>query len=253
MYSESAPVIVGAVGGSGTRVVARLISKAGVYVGARLNEAEDSEPIMAFYDAWLRRYLEAGCQLPDDERNAAESMLRERLREHLAGRVDSAQPWAIKVPRNILALPLWFELFPAFRFVHVIRNGRDMAYSTDRNQLRMFGDLILGEKEQGLPDAVREVAYWRQVNLAAADFGESRLGDRYLTLRFEDVCDDPKRAYRRLCEFLELRRPATRPRKATQGIDSPPTLGRWKERPRDELAAITAAGGRALERFGYGS
>jgi hypothetical protein len=160
------------------------------------------------------------------------------------------QPWAVKVPRNILALPFWHALFPNLKFIHVIRNGFDMAYSSDRNQLRWFGDLILSEAEQLQPDPIRQVAYWRAVNLDAAHFGEETLGERYLVLRFEDICSDPRWAYRRVCEFTGLRKPA-RPWRAILGVRTPSTIGRWRGRPEDELAAIETAGQPALERFGY--
>jgi hypothetical protein len=48
--------------------------------------------------------------------------MRVRLRDHLASLSMVTQPWA--------------------NFIHVIRNGFDIAYSSDRNQLRWFGDLI---------------------------------------------------------------------------------------------------------------
>ena len=246
----SPPVIVGAVGGSGTRVVTRLIRSAGVFMGSRLNEAEDSEPVMAFYDEWLRPYLEGGGELPPGDRRAAEARFREALREHLAGHGGS-RAWGVKVPRNILALPLWHDRFPGLRFVHVVRNGLDMAYSEDRNQLRMFGDLILSREEQQRIDPVRESAYWRRVNLEAAAFGESQLRGLYLRLRFEDVCADPTGAYARLCEFLELSKPATRPRRATRSIAAPATIDRWMEHPEHEVAEVVSAGRQALERFGY--
>jgi hypothetical protein len=245
------PIIVGAVGGSGTRVLTRLIHRAGVFVGSRLNEARDSEPIMEFYDGWLRGYLESGGRQEEGERQAAESKLRECLRDHLASRSMDTQPWAVKVPRNILALPFWHALFPNLKFIHVIRNGFDMAYSSDRNQLGLFGDLILSEAEQLQPDPVRQVAYWRAVNLDAARFGEETLSERYLVLRFEDICSEPRWAYRRVCEFIGLRKPATRPWRAILEVGIPSTIGRWRGRPEDELAAIETAGQPALERFGY--
>jgi hypothetical protein len=206
---------------------------------------------MAYYDEWLRPWLEGGGELPPADRDRAETRFRDSLRDHLAGRRDGEGGWGVKVPRNLLALPLWLELFPELRFVHVVRNGLDMAYSADRNQLRMFGDLFLSEEEQRRPDPVREIAYWRRVNVRAADFAAARLGDRHLTLRFEDVCADPRRAYSLLCEFLRVPKPATRPRKAVRGIATPPTIGRWREHPEQEVAELKAAGRPALERFGY--
>lgn len=114
-------------------------------------------------------------------------------------------PWGVKVPRNLLFTRLWIELFPDLRFIHVIRHGLDMAYSGDTNQLRLYGDLVLTPEERGYARKLQAIAYWSRVNLAAASFGERDLGDRYLRLRFEDLCVDPVRRVSEIFDFLGVR------------------------------------------------
>jgi len=244
----SAPTLVGALGGSGTRVVARLLRRAGLYMGADLNEAEDSEPVMSFYDVWLRRYLERDGALGADAASARRDLDR-ALGRHLAGLRDRSRAWGVKVPRSILMLRFWHAVFPELRFVHVVRSGLDMAYSGDRNQLRMVGDLLLGPEEVALDEPERAMAYWQRVNLQAADYGDQHLAQRYLCLRFEDVCARPLEAFARLCDLV-----GGQPGSATAVEDEvvpPPSLGRWRGRPAAEVERLREIGALGLQRFGY--
>src|SRR5439155_6094781 len=50
------PVVIGAVGGSGTRVLAHVLRKAGWFMGQRVDSRnEDSLPIARFLTKWLKR------------------------------------------------------------------------------------------------------------------------------------------------------------------------------------------------------
>jgi len=245
------PVIVGALGGSGTRVVARLIRLAGVFMGEHVNYAEDSEPIMHFYNDWLRRIVAGGEALTETELAAAEARFNASLAEHLLGLGSPEAPWGVKVPRNILMLPFWHRAYPELKFVHVLRDGRDMAYSADRNQLRMVGDLVLSPEERRYEETRQVMAYWRRVNLAAADFGEQRLGGRYLRVRFEDLCTAPVQVCEALWAFVGAADPMRLRLDGLRQITPPPSLGRWRTHSAGDLAELEAAGAPALGRFGY--
>jgi hypothetical protein len=55
--TASHPSIMGATGGSGTRVVARIARRTGLFIGANLNPAEDALEIAAYYDRWINPYF----------------------------------------------------------------------------------------------------------------------------------------------------------------------------------------------------
>ncbi len=239
-----APLLIGAVGGSGTRVLARILSNAGFFPGSRRNEAEDSESVMDFYNRWMLPYLVHGGVLPAQEAKEARRQFEVAIEEHRRGIASSSTPWLVKVPRTLLMLPYWHAAFPQARFIHMIRNGLDMAYSNDTNQLRMFGDLMLTAGEQSLPQPMRAMAYWRTANLRAAEMGKSLFPDRYHPLRFEDLCQHPETTLATLARFLQ--HPL-----AGMDVSPPPTIGRWRTQPADETKALITLGHPALEQFGY--
>src|SRR5436853_7210959 len=54
-----APLVIGATGGSGTRVVARIAKHAGYNFGTKLNESEDALEFYSFHDAWVNSFVSA--------------------------------------------------------------------------------------------------------------------------------------------------------------------------------------------------
>jgi hypothetical protein len=92
-----------------------------------------------------------------------------------------------KTQSNIHHLPLLAELFPEARFVHAVRDGRDVALAhTDGTKI-----------EQVAMSWKRRVAEGRE---AGDDLGP----DRYFESRFELLIDDTEGAVRRICDFIDL-------------------------------------------------
>ena len=145
-------------------------------------------------------------------------------------------------------LPLLNEQLPSLRFLHLVRDGRDIAFSSNQVQLRKHGETVLGPSDD--PEPLRSIALWREVNLRAADYGE-RLGRRYLRLRFEDVCADPAAEVATALKFFGLAGDAERI--GADVVQAPPTLGRWREAEPELQARLTACAADALVRFGYQS
>src|SRR5437867_7179099 len=56
-----APLVIGGVGGSGTRVFWRIACAAGRSMGTRVNEAGDALELTDFADRWLAPYHAARC------------------------------------------------------------------------------------------------------------------------------------------------------------------------------------------------
>ena len=231
------PGVIGATGGSGTRVLAAIVQRAGMFVGSDLNRSLDALDFAAFFDRWVGRELPA---------EAAAELRGLVARQHTEA---DGRPWGWKEPRSVYLLPFLDAELPGLRFLHVIRDGRDMAFSENQVQLRKHGDAVLGRTDE--PMALRSIALWRQVNLQAADFGERELGDRYLRLRFEDLCAEPSARVAEVLRFFGLEGDAGQI--AAEEVQAPPTLGRWREADPELQAALTDRAADALERFGYQS
>lgn len=245
------PLIIGALGGSGTRVVARIVRQMGCFIGRNLNASEDALDFVSFYDRWINpfsayRLKEGRLDLDRMGLDFSDCVI-----QHRAPLRNREQNWGWKEPRSIYLLPFFHRIFPEMKFIQVVRDGRDMAFSGNQNQLRLHGAAMLDEKDAARPQPVQTARLWQRVNLLAAEYGETRLKAHYLMLRFEDLCNDPAGAIDQLQKFLTPSRMSDLSAIRSE-IVPPPTIGRWRAcEDAALLREIQAAARRGLARFNY--
>jgi len=245
--SELGPRVIGATGGSGTRVLARITRAGGLFIGARLNDYEDALDFGAYSDRWINPFVSANGSLPDAERQEMTSELATIVERHCADLPADALGWGWKEPRSIYLVPFLRAQMPTLRFLHFVRDGRDMAFSDNQFQLKKHGSAAL-ESRISWRRPVRSIALWSRVNQMAADFGERELGPDYLRVRFEDLCAEPRAAVERIYTFFGL---VGYVDAAASEVQPPQTLGRWRERPSRLVARLEREAQPALRRFGY--
>lgn len=239
------PIVIGATGGSGTRVVARIIQACSVYIGDDLNKYEDSLRFGAFSDRWINAF--AGSSGDTELRARMTADLESVLDEHLAAR-DGDAKWGWKEPRSIYLVPFFRDAMPSLRFLHFVRDGRDMALSKNQQQLMKHGSAVLPRAGWLTPDRERSIDLWARVNTMAADFGERELGDRYKRVRFEDLCAEPTETIRSVLDFFGL---AGDPAVLSSEVRPPESLGRWRKKSSRVTARLERIASDALTRFGY--
>jgi sulfotransferase family protein len=243
----SSPRIMGATGGSGTRVVARVARRAGLFIGTNLNPAEDSLDVAEYYDRWINPYYWHDHGWGPDVEGEMRTELVELLDRHREG--SDGAPWGWKEPRSIFLVSFLARALPGLRLLHVVRDGRDLAFSKNQNQPRKHADAFLGTEsslEAGAP--ARSIELWNAVNLRAADAAEAELGQRYLRIRYEDLCAEPEPVIENVLGFLELEGDSG---ELAAEVEPPPTLGRWREADRALVAELERIATPALRRFGY--
>lgn len=99
--------------------------------------------------------------------------------------------YADKTPKYVKDIARLSHLFPESRFIHIIRDGRDVVLS--------FKDLTWGPN--GPIEAALRWRGWVELGRAAGrDLGEGR----YLEVSYEDLAADPEPVLRRVCDFVEL-------------------------------------------------
>jgi len=96
-----------------------------------------------------------------------------------------------KSPVHALAMPELASLFPEARFIHIIRDGRDVALS--------YVDAPVGP--QTLEGAALK---WRRFVRRAREGGQHAGPGRYLEVRYEALTQQPEDVLRRVCKFIGL-------------------------------------------------
>jgi hypothetical protein len=120
------------------------------------------------------------------------------LRARQAGKTLSGE----KTPDYCRKMPLLHRLFPFARFLHIIRDGRDVALSTL--------DWASGNKGPGRwdlwpKDAVGACALWWRWQVGSGNYDGARLGPSvYREVRYEDLVGQPETELAAICDFLGL-------------------------------------------------
>ena len=162
-----------------------------------------------------------------------------------------------KTPGYARELPVLAELFPEARFVHLVRDGRDVVLS--------LREMDWAQHRGPLDTLAR---FWR-TNVELASAAGAELGPhRYHEVRYEQLIDDPEDVLRGLCRFLGLRFEGTmlsyyEQPDGTGGIPDrqhhahallPPTKGLrdWRtQMSPEEVAQFEGIAGETLEQAGY--
>jgi len=96
-----------------------------------------------------------------------------------------------KTPVHVLSIPELARAFPEARFIHIIRDGRDVALS--------YLQADIG------PDSIEAAALrWRRWVGAGRAGGRQLDPGRYVEVRYEQLVDAPEETTRAVCAFLEL-------------------------------------------------
>jgi protein-tyrosine sulfotransferase len=106
--------------------------------------------------------------------------------------------WAEKTPRNVLHLDYLFERFPKARFVHLLRDGRDVACSlrTHPRHRVTNGQLVPRNTWKPMKACAQR---WRDSLLAAERY---RSDPRFYTVRYEQLVSSPRQTIGGLLAFL---------------------------------------------------
>jgi Sulfotransferase family len=183
----------------------------------------------------------------------------------LYGRMRGKDLVGNKTPDLVRKIDTLHSLWPKARFVHLIRDGRDVALS-------LMNWPRVSHKKPGTfktwkDDPVSTAAFWWELNVQAGrDAGKSLGPDLYYEMRYESLVSDSKTECVRLCDFLDLpydssmlhyyREPVlkTNPELGERRDRQPITRGLrdWcTQMSHNDVERFEAAAGVLLEELGY--
>jgi hypothetical protein len=186
-----------------------------------------------------------------------------------------------KTPRNSLRVSFINAIFPDARFVFLQRDGRDNvnslinAWRTPRYRTYELPEphaipgadprwwkfvLYPGwERDRSGPLEVVCAKQWKLSNDAALGALRALEEDRWTTVRYEDLADDPEKEAGRVMDFLrlpyeeEVRSRARAARTTPINVVTPPERGKWRRENPKEIAAILPLIRSTMEELGYPS
>lgn len=296
------PVIIGGVGGSGTRLVAQCLQEAGFFIGSDLNRSNDNlwftflfkrieildisdiefnqlieiffkgmtgdgkftnEQInlineLVYYNGtqrpkkWLQKrvkyllinILSKGMtgsgrftmtqiksikQLASDDINKRpKQWLLERAKSLISDKeiVAPDRKWGWKEPNTHVVVDRLIKTIPNMKYIHVMRNGLDMAYSANQSQPELWGKHFTGSNYTASP--FYSLKYWCAVHKRILEVCNS-MDNNFLLLNYDNFCTHPEKGLEELFNFMELDITKNQLDKIISLIKVPESIGRFKQ------------------------
>ena len=273
---ENQPLVaVGGVGGSGTRVVAKLLNSCGIHIGIDNNEPEDN---LWFTLLFKRRELLKGnvrefnrlCEIfahamtgkgsaPPEFFEIVNALSANGRPQHpmqwLKQRADTLSkalkqndfldvPWGWKEPNTHIFLPQLLSCYPGLKYVHVIRHGCDMALSKNQNQLETWGDHFISTSVKNPRNSLK---FWVDANQRVLKLSKIHK-ESILFMRFEDICSLPESSIRKIMQFVGKVVSDRQVNEFVSGVQLPDSIGRYLQL---DLKEFDCEDLNALSLFGY--
>ncbi len=244
MNEASSPIIVIGMHRSGTSLVSRMLEATGLFLGHQ-KEGNNESLFFLDIDRWLMSQSGASWENPAPIRYLLENreiraMTVDYMRRYL---IDSPRaisflgwkeylqhralsnlpaPWGWKCPWTTFTLPLWLDVFPDAKVIHIYRHGVDVANSLRNRTLRalernwarkLYYRLKLlhwmrpkaGGFISGMRCATLEggLSLWEEY-VAEARAHVRELGARAVEVRYEDLLAEPVGRIGSLVEFCGI-------------------------------------------------
>jgi hypothetical protein len=276
-----APVVVGGCGGSGTRVVAEILARAGMHIGYDLNRSNDD---LLFTYLFKHPYRFADIQLQSN--SLVEQLLKIHHRmisgqlpkglnnwglyfkagwDHMNKRVYYGSRWVFnrwkqirkmkrpkhlttwgwKEPHTIFFLPNIQNYYKNARFILVLRNGLDMAYTKNIQQMVCWGRRYQIDGSDLSPN--NKFDYWYRSNQTTINLVKEHYSGNFLVLKLEDLWFEKDEKIKQLLVFAGLG--SINPPAEIWNIPKiPASSGRYREQ---DTSWVDKGVLRKLAEFGY--
>lgn len=240
------PIVIGGIGGSGTRVVAQILKEFNIFIGDDLNDPLDNLSYTLLFKrrSWFYKNHKNKVEIFKGLKIFEKSMRYKRPNYTISEKVfllkstmsmyinghniqkDGKGKWAIdrykkiiegydfdenkytgwgwKEPNSHLIISHLLDYYPNIKYIHTIRNGLDMAFSSNQQQLFNWGPIYgikLPESKDKIPEA--SFRYWLAANKKVIEVANYNSNKLYL-LNFDLLCLNPETELKKLINFLTL-------------------------------------------------
>lgn len=240
---STCPIIIIGMHRSGTTMLARQLEVLGVFMGKQKEENNEAVFFLQI-DSWLASQCGGAWDNPQPIRYLLENQeiraqVRDYIRNYLLTTVRAAsylgwknylsyrspfeldQPWGWKSPLSTFTLPIWLDLFPDAKVIHISRHGVDVANSLRQRERRSAAPTLLrnlyfkmrilhairpksGEFIRPRCDLLQGgLSLWEEY-VSQAHSHVCSLGGQALELKYEALLTQPDVVLRKVTEFCGL-------------------------------------------------
>ncbi len=171
-------------------------------LGVRFGSLERRQNRQKLLDSWLKSKLfqrsglepkEVESRILNECRNSGDFL--KILMETIATK-QGVERWAESTPLHLLYMPLIKKVIPEAIFIHIIRDGRDVA--TSLNKIGWIRPLPW-DRTRSL---VAAGLFWRWMVRKGRESGQ-KMGPDYIEVHYEDLVENPRETLSRISSFIE--------------------------------------------------
>lgn len=223
---------IGALGGSGTRVLASIIQGLDISIGKVLNDSLDNleftrlfkrpnwgsnaskEDIKSCFEIF--KNLQLGLELNIEQEALYKKIKKENSlappfdpNPHISVRNKdfSNINWAWKEPNTHFYIKQIKELYPEFKYIHLVRHGLDMAFSDNVQQLINWNNNNLDLKKLKKDKVYRknkQLDFWIEQTKKINSLASDHFNNDILILRYTDLLEQSEIEIQKLSDFLKI-------------------------------------------------
>ena len=237
------PIIITGMHRSGTSMLTRMLEEMGLFMGTQKDENNEAK-FFLYINEWLFRECNAAWDNPhhikqflNDKESRSYSIdyirflmkspyiilflgLNKFLRYRTVENLDIS--WGWKDPRNTYTLPVWLDIFPNAKVIHIYRHGVDVAQSLKTRNEKILKRLVkvnsLNKLLYWFMWILRKKHLWLTIRCASLEGGFSLweeyrrqasghvddLKERAIEIKYEDFLAEPVEILKSLSRFCEL-------------------------------------------------
>lgn len=193
-------------------------------------------------------------------------LMKQCIKEFHQNEIHSNEPFGWKLGLTTFAMPVVLDTFPNAKVLHIIRDGRDIMlsrlnarignFNDPINSVTVFGNAIVTKykSERLTPSTIEkyrnelEMMHW----VTAVRYGMQgrKYKDRYLEIRYEDMCLKPIEIFSEVFDFLKIPFLDTTKKWLKENARTD-RIGKWKKLSKEEMKAPLEIGGELLKELGY--
>ncbi|GIX46476.1 MAG: hypothetical protein KatS3mg131_0687 [Candidatus Tectimicrobiota bacterium] len=249
--AQQRPVVIMGRGHSGTRVLASLCTQLGVQLGTAPHLPAGDPADRAF-----TRHLKALAYRHLGTPVVTARRLRRFQRAVYRYYRRLGQPqglWGWKFPETYLIAPYVARTFPLARYLHLVRDGRDVAFKrhlTDDPARRLGRRLLAQQGALGLPHHLQAALSWAFQVEQFRGFAMTLPRAQLFEVRFETLCQHPAEVMTALGVFLGVPvSPAQRA--AAAALVDPSKVAEYCKQDPEQVRDVERCIGATLRRYGY--
>lgn len=273
-------VAVGALGGSGTRVVAEILIKLGIFIGNDLNVPNDNLLYTRLFknvdwyknstprDRDLRHLIFEKCM------NGIPLTFKEKIELFKASKSNVFQKnsinyyrniffrnqfqsnksnsnWGWKEPNSHIYMKDIHRSFKEIKYIYVIRHGLDMAFSKNIQQLTNWGflhNITMHPSDVKSELAEKQLDYWIKSSENALLLGEKLFKNNFYVLNYQKLITNPFDEIKNLISFLGMQTSEELLNEVVKLPKVPKTEKRYKN---EDLTIFSKAQIEKVKSFGF--